>query len=98
MNYRNANITKSAQGRNCTLQIPGVCNHDSATTVWAHSNQQRHGKGVGIKANDIFGCYACSACHDWLDNSKVPRDEKNTVFQFAFEKSLLILLQSGVLK
>lgn len=97
MNYRNPKITKSAQGRECTFQIPGVCNHDSNTTVWVHSDQIRHGKGGGIKAHDIFGAYGCSDCHAWYGEGKAGRDEKRDAFQLAHEKSLLILLRSGVI-
>ncbi|MHB1023355.1 MAG: nuclease domain-containing protein [Acidobacteriaceae bacterium] len=97
-NYRNASITRSAQGHVCTMRIPGICNHDSMTTIWAHSNKQRHGKGTGIKAHDIFGCYACAACHDWYDKGPASREEKDVAFQLAHEKSLLILVKSGILK
>lgn len=97
MNYRNPQITKSAQGMICTMQVYGVCNHDSSTTVWAHSNQIRHGKGKGIKAHDIFGAFACSACHAWYDAGSASREDKQNIFQLAHEKSLLILLRSGVI-
>lgn len=56
-------ITDSAKGEDCTLRIPGVCNWDNSTTVFAHMN----GGGMGYKNHDIHGCYACSDCHDWLD-------------------------------
>ena len=97
MNYRNKKITQSAQGRVCTLRIPGVCNNDSSTVVWCHSNLIRHGKGTGIKAHDVFGCYGCSACHAWLDSGPAPREEKEAMFMLAFEISLLILVLSGIL-
>lgn len=98
MNYRNPKITQSADGRVCTMQIPGTCNHDSATTVWAHSNKLRHGKGRGIKAHDIFGAYLCGNCHDWYDKGPASRSEKDDAFQLAHEASLLILVKSGILK
>lgn len=60
-------ITKSARGQDCTLKIPGGCCGDSSTTVWAHSNEARHGKGLGIKAHDHFGAYACWKCHAIYD-------------------------------
>jgi hypothetical protein len=56
-------ITDSARNEQCTLRIPGVCNHNPETTVFAHMN----GGGMGYKHHDIHGCYACSDCHDWLD-------------------------------
>ena len=101
MNYQKAHVIRSqairesARGQECTMQTP-VCTHDRATVVWAHSNMQLHGKGVGRKADDIFGCYACSACHDWYDSSFASRDEKERVFYAAFSRSLRILIDSGV--
>jgi len=59
-------IRASAKDEQCTLRFP-CCNFDPATTVWAHSNRAEDGKGMGIKARDQEGCYACSACHSWLD-------------------------------
>jgi len=49
--------------QDCTLRIPGVCNFNPETTVFAHLN----GGGMSTKHSDIHGCYACSSCHDWLD-------------------------------
>jgi hypothetical protein len=59
-------IRKSARQEDCTLRFT-VCNGDSATTVWCHSNRLADGKGMGIKANDEAGCYGCAACHAYLD-------------------------------
>ena len=59
-------ITDSAKGENCTLRIPGVCNFNPETTVFAHMP----GTGMALKSHDIHGCYACSDCHDWLDSRK----------------------------
>lgn len=62
-------IRDSARAEPCTMCVPGVCNHDVATTVFAHL---RHlgGGGTALKPCDIAGVYACSACHDWLDGRK----------------------------
>ena len=60
---RSKKITQSANGELCTLRIPGVCNSNPETTVFAHMN----GGGMGYKHHDIHGCYACSSCHDLID-------------------------------
>jgi len=44
----------------CTLRIPGVCNHNPETVVFAHIDKN---KGIGSKNHDIFGFYCCSDCH-----------------------------------
>ncbi|WP_052367813.1 nuclease domain-containing protein [Algiphilus aromaticivorans] len=97
MNYRNPALTKLARGRDCTIRRPGYCNGDPATSVWAHSNFQIHGKGKSLKAHDIFGCIACSGCHHWLDNVPAPREEKLEAFRRANDESLLILFMDGAL-
>lgn len=67
MNYRNKRILDEAQHHACQS-----CGSDDDTVVAAHSNQQRHGKGMGIKAHDCFVAYLCAACHYWLDQSSGP--------------------------
>lgn len=61
---RSKKITQSAKGEFCTLRVPGVCNNDPDTTVFAHLPGN---KGTSTKNHDLFGVYACNRCHDWLD-------------------------------
>jgi hypothetical protein len=51
------------------LRLPGVCNRDPETTVWAHHNKLAGGKAKGKKLArfDHIGAYACYACHMVLD-------------------------------
>jgi hypothetical protein len=51
------------------LRLPGVCNGNWETTVWAHSNSHEGGKAKGKKLArvDHIGAYACYACHMVLD-------------------------------
>lgn len=60
-------ITQSAKGRNCTIRIPFICNHNNETTVYAHINSVRHGHGMAEKNDDLHGAYACSNCHAAVD-------------------------------
>ena len=64
------NLRKEAQGRECMVRIPGVCNHNPETTVLAHINLPGIG-GMGMKAPDLLATWACSACHDVIDG-RVP--------------------------
>lgn len=78
-----------------------VCNGNPDRVVWCHSNFSEHGKGVGLKAHDIFGFYGCDACHDWFDRASrttLTPDERREWFYRAFSKSLLVLLELGVLR
>ncbi len=65
MIYRDRKLLDLAhQVTECQLQLPGVCQgHSAHGCEPAHSNQQRHGKGMGHKAEDIFHVAACHACH-----------------------------------
>ncbi|HEY4365885.1 MAG TPA: nuclease domain-containing protein [Steroidobacteraceae bacterium] len=54
-----------ANGQNCMLRIPAVCNGNSETVVLAHIRRGFYGRG--IKPPDTCGVWACSACHDALD-------------------------------
>lgn len=62
-------ITDSARLETCALRLPGVCNYNPETTVWAHSNEIDGGKAKGKKLlrYDHIGAYACYACHMVLD-------------------------------
>lgn len=58
-------IRNSARGQQCQVRIPGVCNRNPETVVLAHVGK---GSGMGQKCDDIHATYACSACHDVIDN------------------------------
>lgn len=60
------NLRKQAKGRGCMVRIPGICNHNSETVVLAHIRMPGV-SGMGIKADDLLGAWACSACHDAID-------------------------------
>jgi hypothetical protein len=65
-------IRKSAEGQECTIRLPGVCNYNTSTTVLCHDNRIESGKGMGLKAPDTCAAYGCGACHDVLDG-RAPR-------------------------
>jgi hypothetical protein len=60
-------ITKSARGEACTVRIPGICNFNPQTTIFAHINGIRFGHGTGHKVEDLHGAYCCNSCHDVID-------------------------------
>ena len=60
------NLRKLAEGQECMLRLPGICNHNPETTVLAHIRNQWF--GGSSKPPDICGIWACSACHDEMDN------------------------------
>ncbi len=90
-------ITESAKGEECTLRIPGVCNFNTETTVFAH----RGGGGMGMKHKDLFGAYCCSSCHDVIDGKvkSYYTREQLLIFQYeAIFETQEILLRKGLVK
>ena len=59
-------LRKAARGRECMVRLPGVCNHNPETTVLAHVRLAGV-SGMGLKADDLLGAWACSSCHDAID-------------------------------
>lgn len=60
--YRDA-----ARGQDCTLRLPGVCNHNPETVVLCHLPCGM--KGTAMKSPDNMAIDACSACHAVLDGA-----------------------------
>jgi hypothetical protein len=94
--FRSNRLLKAAQGQSCMIRIPDVCNGNNETTVAAHSNWG-HGKGMGIKAHDCFIAWACSDCHREIDQGKMTKQDKQFYWQQGFERTLLAMLQLGIL-
>ena len=76
------------------LQGP-VCKGRRETTVWAHSNKLADGKGIGRKADDDSGCFACFECHTWYDNGPATRAEKDAAFAIGHRRSIALLQRRG---
>jgi hypothetical protein len=63
---RSRAVLDHAKGQPCQLQLDCCCG-DAETTVFAHLNGADFGKGMGIKAHDIAGFFACWRCHGAFD-------------------------------
>lgn len=71
------NLRKAARGRDCTVRIPLICNHNPETTVLAHYRLAGM-CGTGCKPEDEQAAFTCSACHDAIDGrikTEYKRDE-----------------------
>lgn len=84
----------------CQVRIPGVCQgHSDHGCEPAHSNQQRHGKGMGHKADDCFHAAACHSCHAELDQGeRLSKDERRDYWQAGYERTMALYWSSGWLK
>jgi len=92
--------TRAAKGQDCQVRIPGVCNFNPETTVFAHLG----GGGMGYKKRDIFGAFACSACHDAVDKRKGhygkedwTRAEVKLMHYEGMERTQNLLIEMGIL-
>jgi hypothetical protein len=101
MMYRNKKLTESARHEACVS-----CGAYDATIVFAHSNSQKHGKGMGIKAHDLFGAYLCVNCHKNYDETSLAvfmaindfAKTKQEWFIEMWERSMIIACEKGYLK
>lgn len=76
---------EACRGELCYLRIPSVCIGGIDTVVPAHSNQNRHGKAMGLKANDLYTVPACHSCHAQIDSGNMfNRDEKFAIWDQAY--------------
>ncbi len=73
MKIKQTKFTKSAEGEDCTLRIPEVCNYDNSTTVLCHLPDDTGTGKMGGKSDDLSSCYGCNKCHDVID----ARDKDN---------------------
>lgn len=84
----NPALLKMAHGKPCLLRVR--CDGSpSETTVAAHSNSQKHGKGMGRKADDCYTVWACARCHTWLDSSyNATQEERQAAFEAAHKRQV----------
>lgn len=90
--------TKSARNQECQIRVPGVCNRNPETTVFAHLN----GAGMGYKFPNIIGSYACSSCHDAVDyranNKNYSEDELKLMLLEGMIRTQMIMIREGILE
>lgn len=91
-------LRKAAKGRECMVRLPGVCNHNPETTVLAHVRLAGV-SGMGIKADDLLGAWACSSCHDAIDRRghlDLERDYVRLAHLEGMVRTIAILRKEGL--
>ena len=91
-------LRKAAEGRECMVRLPGICNHNPETTVLAHVRLAGV-SGMGIKADDLLGAWCCSACHDAIDrrsNMDLDRDYVRLAHLEGMVRTIAKLRQEGL--
>jgi hypothetical protein len=82
--------------------LPGICEGNPETTVFAHLNGAVFGKAAGMKAHDIAGCFADYACHTYLDtghstNPRITDLELSQALLRAVVGTWVVLIEDGVI-
>lgn len=91
-------LRKAARGRECMVRLPGVCNHNPETTVLAHVRLAGV-SGMGMKADDLLGAWACSSCHDAIDRRghlDLERDYVRLAHLEAMVRTIAVLRKEGL--
>lgn len=97
--FRSRKLLDLARGQNCMVRIPGVCNGNHETVVAAHANWNEYGKGGALKAHDCYTSWACSACHEAIDQgNKLSYEEKKDYWRRGFERTVFEMFNQGLLK
>lgn len=95
-----SDLRKLARGRQCTVRLPDICNGNPETVVLAHLRLPGI-SGMGFKADDILGAYACSACHDAIDRRShmdLDRDYVRLAHLEGVARTIAALVKEGVVK
>lgn len=67
--------------------------------VAAHSNQQKHGKGMGRKADDRYIAFLCHSCHHAIDQGGfLTKEERRFIWDSAYARTARILREMGLLE
>lgn len=99
--HRDQRIRDSARGEHCLIRLPG-CPGGTDRTIWSHHRGSAGGKGMGLKAHDICGCYGCTYC-DAIYDGQAPRpagmsaDDVKLAWFEAHMRSLGRLHEKGLL-
>ncbi len=91
MNYRNEKLLIACRDLPCCR-----CGTQDGTVCAAHSNQQRDGKGKGIKAHDFRIAALCHKCHMELDQGKnLTKEERLEEWEAAHRITIGLLFKTG---
>jgi hypothetical protein len=94
MGIVSSKLRNSARGQPCTFQIPGVCNHDPATTVLCHLPSEV--KGAATKSDDFNAAFGCSSCHEAIDLHRLSAADELYFSMRALQRTQRIWVTSGL--
>ena len=89
--YRNQKLLRAVASLPCQH-----CGLDGQTQA-AHANWSWSGKGMGIKAHDVFVCALCQSCHYMIDQGKdLQRWEREEIWMKAWRQTMFELFTRGL--
>lgn len=93
MTFRSEPLRRAVASLECMR-----CGTEGRTQA-AHSNQQRDGKGMGIKATDASIAALCCDCHTEIDQGRsMTKAERLEAFEEAHRKTMIALVERGKLR
>lgn len=95
-----ADLRKLARGRPCMIRLPGICTHDTSTTVLAHFRMAGI-SGFGMKSPDLIAAWADVACHDACDrrtHTDLERDYVRLAHLEGVVRTIAVLMKEGHIK
>lgn len=95
MGIVSAKLRASAAGQLCQMCIPGICTGGTETTVLAHAPSEV--KGLGNKSHDLHASFSCCACHDALDQRRIPRADAEFYWRRGMMRTQSIWLERGLI-
>lgn len=75
------NLRREAIGRTCQVRMPG-CTQPDNDCVLAHAHTPKGIRGMGQKAPDLLGAWACSPCHLEYDRATHRFEKDQAAFWF----------------
>lgn len=92
MTFRSEKLRRAVASLCCM-----VCGRDGETQA-SHSNQQRDGKGMGIKAHDYRLAALCANCHREIDQgANLSKEERRNAWDEAHRATIGALFEAGLI-
>lgn len=93
------NLRDFAEGKDCQVRLPGICNFNPETTVLAHIRLAGI-TGGSQKAADLLGAHACSDCHAECDRQtrKLELGFVTLCFYEGVIRTQALLIKAGLVK
>jgi len=89
--YRNRQLLDLVRESPCQ-----ICGAQDGTVVASHSNQQKDGKGMGLKAHDYRIAALCFSCHADIDQGKsLNKEARREIWDEAHRRTIGWLFEGG---